>query len=518
MNNMGTLETKMHGTVAMITAARSLARSAARPPRGWVGAWLGALALLGLALGACKVSEGDLKQWAAAKDSGRLARVVSDSKQKTSIRVKAALLLVDIRRLVDLEKGLKRASEGDRKKIAAAIIKELGPKVAAKDADPAERALAKDGIFSAWYFAEAKDRRRVEELIVDWFLDGKHGEAHEHSIAKMFDAFGRRGADLLAQRTPYYDPNFFRYSSRDVVSPSCLLGHFWKRVSPQVRTATVRRYMAAARKNTKAALINNGALLCGIGLLGKRVGSRFLANILATNKNIMMKAGAVVALRMAALADPANLDPDVQTSLIGEVSRLMTKVNAGKGLDNPVFRGTGYLFHLLELVAKFKGDAIFKGLAPVVGAPSPKLADQSAEDKRTQLRLLVVGFLMRVDPRRALELAYSRLPTTESYPLGYLNGTILDNAVYVWSKLKPLRKRLLEGLRLGLSSPSWVGKIIGVEGLSMKELLPRAGVAADLAAIRKLTGDTTPLKGIDWKDATLGKRAKKAVELLSKKK
>jgi hypothetical protein len=63
-----------------------------------------------------------------------------------------------------------------------------------------------------------------------------------------------------------------------------------------------------------------------------------------------------------------------------------------------------------------------------------------------------------------------------------------------------------------------VAQIIAVEGLAMTELLPRKGLAQDIAAIQKLTGDTTQLKGEDWSGATLGNRAKKAIEVLSKKK
>jgi hypothetical protein len=471
-----------------------------------------------LVLSGCKVTDEDLNEWGETKDSGRLSKVVADSKQKPAIRVKAALWLVKIRRLVDLEKALKKSSKADKKKIATAMIKDLMPQVKSTKGDPGARALAKDGLFSAWYFADPKDRRGLEEVIVDWILGGNHGEAHEHSISKILDAFGRRGADLMAQKVKYYDPNFFRYNNRTIVSNSCLLGRFWTRVGPKTRAATVKNYMAAATKNNKAALINDGALLCGIGLLGKRVGSRYLAGVMSTHSNVKMKAGAAVALRMAASADPANLDPDVQSAVIKEMNRLMTKVNAGKELDNPVFRGTGYLFHLLELVTKFKGDAIFKGLTPVIGAPAPKLTDSELQDKRTQLRLLTVGFLMRIDPEKALQVGYANLPPGESYPNGYLNGTVLDNAVYVWKKLKPLRAKLLKGLRLGLNAPTWIGKIIAVEGLAIKELLPRKGLAQDLTGIKKLIDDKTVLKGDDWKDATLGKRAKKAIEVLSKKK
>jgi hypothetical protein len=482
--------------------------------------WRIALALfsLVLVLASCKVTDENLKEWGEAKDSGRLARVVADAKQNQAIRVKAALWLVKIHRLLELEKALKKSSKVDRKKIAAAMIKDLGPKASTAGGDAAARALAKDGLFSAWYFADPKQRRGVEELIIDWILGSKTSQTHEHPVSKILEAFGRRGADLLARKIQYYDPNFFRYDSRTVVSSSCLLGMFWKRMGPETRAATVKRYIAAAKKNIKAALINDGALLCGIGLLGKRAGSRYLANVVANHADVMMKAGAAVALRVTAAVDPANLDPDVRSAVIKEMNRLMTKVNAGKGLDNPVFRGTGYLFTLLELVTKFKDNAIFKGLTPVIGAPAPNLANSELQDKRTQLRLLTVGFLMRIDPEKALKLGYAKLPMDESYPHGYLNGTILDNAVYVWKKYKPLRAKLLKGLRLGLNAPNWLGKIIAIEGLAMKELLPRKGIAQDIAGIKKLTSNKTLLKGDDWKDATIGKRAKKAIEVLSKKK
>ena len=513
---MGGLEVRMQGTANTQNFLECGYSPAPLRKSGWQ-LILAAIALM-LALTACKVTEKDLNEWGAAKDSGRLAKVVHDGKQKHKIRLKAALWLVKIRRMVELEKALKKSSKGDQKKLAAAMILDLSPKVAAGKGDAAGRALAKDGLFSAWYFADPKDRRGVEVLIVDWILGGDHGEAHEHPIAKILKAFGRRGADLMAQKVKFYDPNFFRYDSRTVVSSNCLLGRFWKRVGPEARTAALKRYIAAAQKSTKAALINNGALLCGISLLGKRAGSRYLAGVLANHADVKMKAGAAVALRLATAADPANMDPDVLDAVVKEMNRLMSKINAGKGLDNPVFRGTGYLFHLLELVTKFKGDAIFKGLTPVVGAPAPKLAESEMQDKRTQLRLLTVGFLMRIDPERALKIGYAKLPEGESYPHGYLNGTVLDNAVYAWKKYKPLRAKLLKGLRLGLDAPNWVGKIIAVEGLAMKELLPRKEVSQDIAKIKKLSDDKTKLKGDDWKEATLGKRAKKAIAVLSKKK
>ncbi len=514
MNNMGTLEMRMQGTAK---TQSSWNISVAFSRRSWC-AYALAFAVGLAALAGCKVSEKDLDEWGATKDSGRLAKAVADSKQKQAIRVKAALWLVKIRRMVELEKALKKSSKGDQKKIAAAVIKDLTPKLANKKADPGDRALAKDGLFSAWYFADPKERRGVEALIIDWFLGGHHGEAHEHSIAKILDAFGRRGANLLAQKTPYYDPNFFRYHNRTVVSQSCLLGRFWTRLGPEVRVATVKRYIATAKKNVKAALINSGALLCGIGLLGKRAGSRYLASVMATHPNIKMKAGAALALRLAATVDKKNLDPDVRGALVRELGRLIAKINRNKELDNPIFRGGAYLLHLMDLVTKMDKTTIFKELEPVIGAASPKLTDAEMHHKRTQVKLLTIGYLMRIDPEKALKLAYAKLTPEEEYRHGYLNGTLMDNAVYVWRKYKALRPKLLKGLRLGLTGPNWLCKIIAVESLAMKELKLRQGVAGDIAAIKKLTEDKTKLKGDDWKDATLGQRAKKAIEVLSKKK
>lgn len=466
----------------------------------------------------CKVTKERVKEWGRQKDSGRLTRVVSDGKQKRDVRIEAAMQLVHIGRFFALEKGLKGAAKGDRQQIADAVADKLLPLLDSKGGDEAEMVRAKDGSFSAWYFATPKKRRLIEEKLIAWIIRGRHGDGHDHPIQKILDAFGRRGGNLLAEQVQIYDPNLFRWHPKSVVSPTCLLGQFWKRIGPGVRADTARRYMKAARANKKAALLNEGALLCAIGVLGRREGTRFLANLMATDKDLRMKAGAAVALRLAAAANPTAVDPDSRAAVVRELKRQMDRVNAGKSLDNPVFRGIGYLFHLLELVSVFQGKEIFRELGAVIAAPGAKLEDQEQRDKRTQLRLLIIGFLMRLDPIKALKIAYETLPLDEPYEPGYLNGTIFDNASYVWKKSPKLRPALLKALRSGLTSPSWLAKIIAVEGLALNELLPRKGVAADIAAIQKLEADQTKLLGADWKDATLGKRAKKAIEVLSKKK
>lgn len=134
------------------------------------------------------------------------------------------------------------------------------------------------------------------------------------------------------------------------------------------------------------------------------------------------------------------------------------------------------------------------------------------------MRLFALAFLMKREPGRALKMAYARLPEEEAYHLGYLTQSVLDTSIGVWKEQPKLRPDLLAGLRLGLSQTSWVAKAIGVETLALRELTPREELDRDVAALKALVGDTTKLVGDDWRGATLGDRAKKAVETLSETK
>jgi hypothetical protein len=466
----------------------------------------------------CKVSKGRVREWADRKDAYRLSRVVADGKQSPEVRQEAALALVRLERFYELERALHQARVGDRHRITDALVDRLVGVVKKPDGDEAAVVRAKDGLFSAWFFARPAQRRVIEETLTRWIVQGEPGGGGEHNIERILKSFGRRGANLIASITPVEHPRLFVYDKKQVVSPSCLLGTFWKTAGPEVRATTTRRFIQAAKQDKKLSLSNEGGLLLSIGALGGHEGVSFLEGLLRQDPDVKVRTFAVIALRIAAERERGLVGDSVRDAALAELARLMAVVNEGKALPNPTLRGVSFVEHLFELALLFPGDATFEGLAGFVGAPNPKLEDADLAGIRTFLRLLCVGFLMRHGPTRALKMAYAKLLPEEDHPLGYLNQTLLDSAIFVWKQTPKRRADLLAGLRLGLSDPSWVAKAIAVEGLALGELLPREGLEGDLAALRGLVGDKTALRGDDWRGATLGERAKKAVETLSKTK
>jgi len=487
------------------TAGRSLRLAAA----------LGVL----LALAAsCKVSKEQVKDWAASKDVGRLARVVHDAKQSMEVRQEAAYQLVQLERFFPLEKALKESSRPDARKIAGDLIKRLSPVMSRPRSESAAIVQAKDGLFSAWYFASPADRRQVEILLVRWVIFGPLGSGGDHSVGKILKALDRRGANLMAELVPPDHPNLFRYDAKTVVSKSCLLGHFWKKAGVAVRQEAARRFMKAVQKDQRLALQNGGAALISIGLLGGNQGTDYLARLLASDPSFKVRAMAAVSLRIVAQVDRKALGVQVRDAAAKNLLIAIKTLNADKDMQNPTVRGVSYLEHLLELVVLFKGEKTFAELTPIIAAPYVSLTDPDRALRRALLRLLAVGFLMRLDPVRALRLGYDRLPKEEEYPRGAIRGGVFVEARTLWTKHPDKRPALLRGLRAGLAHPSWVAKAIAMEVLKDKAFLPRSGVKKDVAALRALFADETPLKGDDWRGATVGQWAKKAVEFLSGKK
>lgn len=491
------------------------------PVRGRVVRGLSVAVVAGvlLALAAsCKVSMDQVKEWAASKDVGRLSRVVHDGKQGLEVRKEAAYQLVQIEKFFSLERALKECSRGDAQKIAGDLIKRLSPVMSGPRSDSAAIVQAKDGLFSAWYFAAPADRRQVEPLLVRWVIFGPLGSGGDHSVDKILKALDRRGANLMAEIVPASHPNLFRWDAKTVVSKSCLLGRFWKKAGVSVRARTARRFMKAVQKDPKLTLANGGAVLISIGLLGGRQGTEYLARLLGSAPNVKVRAMAAVSLRITAQADRKALGPAVRDAAARNLLLAMKTLNADKDMQNPTVRGVSYLEHLLELVVLFKGDKTFTALTPIIAAPYVSLTDPDRSLRRALLRMLAVGFLMRLDPIRALRLGYDKLPQEEEYPRGAIRGGVFVEARTLWQKHPSKRPVLLAGLRAGLAYPSWVAKAIAMEVLKDKAFLPRKGVKKDLAALRRLFGDATPLKGDDWRGATVGQWAKKAVEFLSGKK
>ena len=501
--------------VAALTRPRLHPLSA--PPRGRLTGLLW-LVLPVIALAGCKVSKDQVRGWGDSKDAYRLAKVVKDGKQKLGVRQEAAYQLVRIERFYELEKALKDTKRDEAHPIVADLAKRLMPVLKQGGGDPTEIVRAKDGLFSAWYFAAPKVRRQIEPALADWIVNGPYGEGGDHPIRKILNALGRRGANLVAERVPVDSPQLYVYDKNKVVSDLCLLGYFWRTAGPSVRAATARRFMKAVNKNKALAVKNQGAALLAIGAIGGPVGVDFLLRLMSQDKDIKVRAFAAVALRIAAKTKRSLVGPAVRDAAIGELKRIMKILGEDKPPPNPTVRGVSYIEHLLELVLLFKGEPVFSGLTPVIDTPYIALKEPDYQGIRTFVRLLSIHFLMRLDAARALRLAYAKLPKEEPYPLGYLKPTVLQGVESAWKKKPQRRPALLAAIRQGLSGPTWVAKIIAVELLGSKVLTPRKNLAADIASLKALYGDQTALSGSDWQGATLGAQAKKAVESLGKTK
>ena len=363
-----------------------------------------------------------------------------------------------------------------------------------------------------WKWLAVKERRRAQRMTLRSVL--RLRGRWPTDIEQMVAGLGTWGVQVLARETPPSHPDLYRYDNQQVVASSCLLARFWKRVDAKTRLAAARRFMRAVKGNATLAKLNMGSALVAIGLLGQKRAEPFLAQLLRGDADVSVRAHAAVALRIVAKANPQWIGAKTRDAVVAQLLHLTKQVRSGRTLTNPRARGVNYLFHLLELLPVLNDGALFGPLAAVIKTTA---ARRLAEDQQRQLamiRLLVAGFLMRIDPKKALVLAGAHLPQNEHCPHEVLLATILDNAVYIWKRLPQKRPALLKALRQSLRRRSWIARIIGIEGLAAPGLRPRRGVPGDIAALRKVVRDQRRLRGDDWKGATVSKRARKAIKTL----
>lgn len=467
-------------------------------------------------LAGCSVTKDQVKEWGRDKDAFRLGKVVRDSRQSIAVRTEAALQLVDLTCLYRLEQALDKSSRADRRRISANLVAKLLPRLTKKNLESAEVIKAKDGLFTAWYFAPPKVRRRVEETIVTWLIFGDRGSGHDHSVPKILDALGRRGGDLLAEQTPLDHPQLYLFEPKTGVSSHSLLGMFRHRASARVRAETLKRYIAAARKDKKLALARNANLLCAIGILGGAEGARFLAELLSRSPDASLKAGASFALRVLVEADPKLLGPEVTRAIGSELTRIYQAFAAGKPPTFPRVRRSSEVAWLGQIIERQRDRALLNLVAPVVAAPRPELEEEVQRFDAMDIRLIILGYLATVDAPATLKLAFEKLPVDAVYLRQSLHDRLLKKIVVYWSKNPSERGKLLATLRQGTKHKSPVAQLIGVEGLGEPYLRPRTSTAADSAALKALVNDDSEIKGPDWQGDKLGARAKKALANLPK--
>ena len=483
----------------------------------------------------CKVSPKDVEKWGQAKDGYRLSKAVKDKKQTLEIRTAAAMQLIEIGRFYSLEKALHASTKAHRRTLAGNLMTSLLGRLKTKKITAGELSHAQDGLLSAWYFAAPEGRRKIEEALVSEILKGQYQETNKHSVHLVLDSFGERGAALIAPQVPPDHASLYEFDAKYGVNRLTMVGHLWNRAGPAVRLETTRRFIAAARKDKQLALLRRGALLCAIGVLGRREGTKFLAELLSS-KDDALRGHAAAALFYTARTNKSFLAPSVSRAVGAELKKMMESAGKGEAIDSTPYRGTSFILLLLEVAGAFPEKQVFETLMPLLtakplgvesialedktDAAKKKQADEllARQDRRTQLRLWAVAFMLQHNPGRSLSLAYQHLPTSHQYHLGYLMGTVIKYVGVVWKENPALRKALLKGLRSGLTSKSWVARLIAVEGLGYEKIADRKDLDKDLAALRRMTGVKQPLKGADWRGETLGDRAKKAIEVLSKRK
>jgi hypothetical protein len=473
-------------------------------------------ALLVALLAGCKVSKDQVVTWGKEKDSGRLQRVVKDPKQAMDVRIEAARQLVGIGRFYELERSLRSAGAGDRQKIAGALVATLLPRI--EEPDEAEVVRAKDGLFSAWYFAASGDRQKIEDALVRWVVRSaraQSNEASEHPTPKILAALGRRGANRIAALVPPDDEALFTYDRDKVVGPNSLLALFWKTAGEPAVAEAARRFMKAATQDPKLAMARDASLLCAIGAIGKAEGVAYLTGLLRDSPDVMLRAAALVALMVAGEVDRSLLGAPTVAAASEQLGKILADYLSGKLSVLPTLRGGNYMIRLFELLALVGSPEAVEALLRLVGSPTTPITEEEPRKYRTLLRLLAVGYLGKIDPDRALTRGLDALPEEDAYHQGILIQSVLE----LWASLAkaPQAKRdaLLRTLRKAVSHPRIVGRLIAIESLALPPTeLPREDLDQDLAALAKAAGDTARPTGDDWKNATLAERAKEAIEKL----
>jgi HEAT repeat protein len=420
------------------------------------GVWIG----LSMSLGACnRPSSENIALWKTTeKGPERLHEALADHGVAPRLRAESAVALVDMGRSEEVDTILAATSADDR----AEISKTLEPnyEVAMKDPTP-EKALAyRDALFALRQGVPADDQKRIDAaLLPSLEADLKAGKLRQgqHSLDKMLTAIGADGGAMLVRVLE--DPTAPYFQAAE------LLGKVGDDGARDKGAAALVARASKIKATEKQHPDNFYRALGGLG--GPTAVKALEAEVVGTDPGA--KDRAVLATRaLGERRDPAVLPFAIKV--------------AGDSTADKAVRDE--MFGVVEGIGGLEAE---KGLLGVISS-----------DKEEIVRYRAFESVL------AARKADGILPALEAFPA---------SAVYKKVDVDDLLVKLIE--KLGASArPALVQALssrVPLARMTAVMALEQIGRAPDAAALTKLAGDSSPVKGFPAGD-TVGKEAVHAAE------
>ncbi len=456
-------------------------------------AWLLVASLIVFSASGCKVTKERVDKWKAKGDTARLKKCLADKKLSSDIRKRCGLALVSLDKLYGVERMLDRVykrSASEASKVADPMAKDLLDKVRGLED---EGVRAKDALFVLRRFVSKSVRGSIDEKLVGWILANytSGATAGEHSARKILKALGQEGGDILARLVPEDHPNLYEIASL-----------VRKTASDKAKDALVARLVGSVQKNQSK--LARPEILFAIGQICRPQSLVFLRKQALEGFNYKIRRNALIGLQRC--PDPGSIKV-AEAILWG----ILSKDIQNQAVDLPRFSDgkpgvIGQCFNLLDAVGKWPAEKA--SFVRLISAVNTAPLDDKPQAQKLLIRVQAAQYAIYIGGVDGLKTALQALPD-DAYPEIYVNTPVL--AIGQEFGRGPKRDKALAVLRGALNNGRLVAKMIAVKALG------RIGdPKTDVALLRKVASDRTPLKGWDA-GQTLGILAAKAAEKLSAK-
>jgi hypothetical protein len=419
-----------------------------------------------LAAACDKPSSDNIQLWKTTqKGPDRLRETLADHSVPPRLRAEAAVAMVDIGEAETVDTVFATLPGDDRVEIA----KSLQPmcEVAMKDPSPDKALAYRDALYSLRQFVPPDEQKRIDAALLPALeADLKTGHLRQgrHSVEKMLTAIGTDSGAMLARVLTEPEASYLQAGD--------LLGKIGDAETRDkggvalVARAKAAHGAGAGRKGKEP----EGAIFKTLGAVGGPTAVKFLEDkVTGTNKD-------EAALAVRALQE--RRDPAVLPFAI----KIASDARADKIVRDE-------MFGVIETIAGLEAQ---RGLLGIISSDKEEVVRYRAFESA-----LVAGKADAVGP------------ALEAFPasVAYKKVDVDDLLVKLIEKLgPPVRAPLVKML----TSQSPLARMTAVLALE------QVGRAPDAAAVEKLAGDSTVVKGFPGGD-TIGKEAARVAESLKKK-
>ena len=471
------------------------------------------LLLCSAVLGGCKVTSEDVETWkGTVKGPGKLVAVLLADKYGIPLRSRAGLALIEMERgdvagVQELQRAIQKLEPLERNSILDAMVPGLQKHLAARSSKSGEgpapvEIRAKDASFFLITHATPASRQALTAAVIDWFTADFNGRslAGNFSAEQVVRSLGSPAASMLV------DALHAKLPSPALVKLTELVGQLG---DPSAKQRAAQRLVAIEREMETDAYLDwlRGEIREQIKK-GTAVDEKRVDRAARVNRENFIADGALLAMKHLA-TEPAvsNRLLEIASSAEASVARRTRALQALEGRAGPE--------HLDKLLALALGET---NPTPVRDYAFDRVGDvrskkaippmwslvQNAQNPR--LRWRAGELVLAIGGNEVVAEFLGKLPRGRD--IGYLPEELEGYATRM-GQMNPLPRGTL---REQLSSPDWWNRVLALT------FFERKGGQSDIALLRRLVGDTTPVKGKGWEQGhTVGKSAKNAIAALSKR-